>query len=179
MSIEAVNIWKSAGAGLGVLHHFNDNKKLNIAFDYLYYLNDYPANYDNITLLEESSTGKTEVVKSIKTTPIYFWIGKMDYSNRISTKLVFESGIKGSLSEFKNNVEVNRTNGSELIIDESFSNNTALNEKIFAAYGMLKWAPQKNWNIQGGIRYEFTDTYLSEDVNVVLTDRDYGNFFQV
>jgi hypothetical protein len=169
-----VNKWKSESSGLGLRHYFNDNQELYISLDYLYYHNDQKANYQIIP--EIYTEPETEFVNSIKKTPINFWIGIMDYSIRISSRFIFETGIKGTLSEFKNNVEVNRKNGSEHIIDETFTNNSALNEKIFAAYSLLKWSSQNNWSFQGGIRYEFTDTQLSEGLNK-LVDRKYGSFF--
>jgi hypothetical protein len=171
-----VNIWKSSSAGIGLTHNFNERHHINLMFDYLYYDNNNPSEFRNDRYLVGSSVIERELIEIHKETPIDFKIVNFDYSGKISQFLV-ETGIKGSWSEFTNDVRVTRNIEDVIFTDPAFTNTSALDEKILAAYFSLNWMLQNNWNISGGLRYEFTDTYLGVPGIPALVDKSYGDFF--
>lgn len=177
MKIEGLNIWKSSGAGLGLNHNFTEQQKLHLSVDYLYYLNNNPASYNNTRRNSNSPVTEKEMVGSKKRTPIHFRIAKLDYSNQFSPQFSMEAGLKGTLSDFTNDVKVTRMIENEMKTDPFFTSNSSLDEKIYAAYLMMKWNSSEKWNFHGGIRYEFTDTYLYTADDESLLDRRYGSLF--
>ncbi len=69
-----------------------------------------------------------------------------------------DTGVKGTLSRFTNKVSVMRLAEGEMKTDLEFTGSSNLDEKILAAYTSWKWQPNPNWGIQGGLRYEYTNT---------------------
>lgn len=177
MKIREINKWQSATGSLGIRHRLDDRQEINLSFDYLYYHNDNPSGYDNKTSLNESPATENEVIQVEKRTPIHFKIVNLDYTNNINAQLSMDAGVKGTLSQFTNDVSVMRLVEDEMIIDPAFTNRSNLDEKILAVYGSWKWQPHLEWSIQGGLRYEYTNTYLSTHEEGGVVDRAFGNFF--
>ncbi len=177
MKINGLDIWKSGGAGFGLNHRFTEQQELHLSVDYLYYLNNNPASYNNTRKNNNSPITENQLVISKKRTPIQFRIAKLDYSNQISPQFSMEAGLKGTLSGFTNDVKVTRMIENEMKTDPFFTSNSSLDEKIYAAYFMMKWNGGSKWNFHGGLRYEFTDTYLYTVNDECLLDRHYGNLF--
>lgn len=149
-----INIWKNGSAGTGFRHRFNDDHDINLMFDYLYYHNNNPNEYETERHGLDSPGTEWELIKTQKKTPIEFIIVNMDYTGKMSEQLSVEAGLKGSWSEFANDVSVTRITENETVVDPVFTNNSSLDEKIFAVYGMLSWKSEGSWNINGGLRYE-------------------------
>ena len=177
MSILEINKWQSASGSLGLKHQLDERQEINLSFDYLYYHNHNPSGYINETSLNKSPVSENEMIRVEKLTPINFKIANFDYTNNVSAKWSVDAGVKGTLSQFTNNVSVRRRVGDEMIIDPALTNLSNLDEKILAAYGAWQWQPHLNWSIQGGLRYEYTDTYLSTPEEDGVVDRQFGNLF--
>ncbi len=172
-----LNLWKSGSAGIGFIHNFNERHHINLMFDYLYYDNNNPSEFRNDRRIVDSSITERELIDIKKETPINFLIVNFDYSGKTSNQVLVETGIKGSWSEFTNDVRVTRNVEDVIFADPAFTNISTLDEKILAAYFSLNWMLQKNWNINGGLRYEFTDSYLGGPGIPALVDKSYGDFF--
>ena len=177
MSILEINKWQSATGSLGLRHQLDDRQDINLSFDYLYYHNNNPSSYINETSLNDLPVPENEIIQVEKLTPINFKIANFDYTNNFNTKLSMEAGVKGTLSQFINNVNVTRLVEGEMIIDRAFTNRSTLDERILAAYGSWKWQPHLDWSIHGGLRYEHTNTYLSTPEEKGVVDRSFGNLF--
>ena len=171
------NVWKSGGAGIGFNHAFNERHNINLMVDYLYYHNNNPSQFINERQIVGSSIIDNELIEIQKETPIDFRILNFDYSGKIWDQVLFETGIKGSWSEFTNEVRVTRNAEDEGIADPAFTSISSLEEKIYAAYFSLNWMLQNNWSLNGGLRYEFTDTHLGGPGIPALVDESYGNLF--
>ena len=63
------------------------------------------------------------------------------------------------------------------VIQNEYSNESLLDEYILAGYSQANFNVFKNFTVQAGLRYEFTDTYVSSGEEEVFVDREYGNFF--
>src|SRR5690606_32519613 len=126
------------------------------ALDYLYYDNDNPSSYYNRTFVNDSPEAAKELVNVGKITPIHFRIANLDYTNSVNEKHVIDAGAKVTLSQFTNDVLVERSVGEVVETDHDLSNSAALDERILGAYAMWRWNPDEHWSVEGGVRYEHT-----------------------
>lgn len=62
-------------------------------------------------------------------------------------------------------------------VNERYTNEADLTEKIGAVYLSGNWNPAEDLQINAGLRYEYTDSYLSTPDEQGLIDREYGNLF--
>ncbi|WP_372950929.1 TonB-dependent receptor [Mariniphaga sp.] len=176
-SERGINVWKNADIGTGLKHKFNDNQEIGLLFDYLYYHNNNPNEYNNERRINDSPVTETEQIKTNKKTPVEFLIAHIDYSGKFNEQFTLEAGLKGSWSEFTNDVRVTRITENKTIIDPLFTNFSSLDEKIFAVYGLMNWKLSETWKVNGGLRYELTDSYLGSPGKPAFLDKSYGNFF--
>ncbi len=170
------NIWMDAIIGIEIEHSFNEQHSVAAHFDYLYYVNDNPSNY-NITTQINTRAGSETSLKVTKDTPLNFKVSKVDYTNLLSEKLKLQAGVKASLSELENNVIVTDFKQEQWTINNRFTSLAQLKEDVWAGYVSLDWSISDKMKIYAGLRYEITDTYLSEGDIGGLVDREYGNFF--
>jgi hypothetical protein len=175
--VNEINRWQSATASLGIRHQLSEQQELNISLDYLYYHQRQPSDYTRQTTLNGSELSEEEFIEVDKQTPIHFEVGSIDYSNIVSETFSLEAGMKGSLSQFTNIVTTTRTIGGTTVIDPIFTSSATLDEKILAGYVSANWQPGIHWNLQGGLRYEYTDTYMATPEEEALVDREFGNYF--
>ena len=175
--VNEINRWQSATASLGIQHKLTDRQQLDVSLDYLYYHQQQPSSYLRNTVLNNAESTGEELLEVDKQTPIHFEVGSVDYSNTVSEVFSFEAGMKGSLSQFTNNVTTTRTVDGTTVIDPMFTNTSMLDEKILAGYSSFNWQPSSLWNLQGGLRYEYTDTYMATPEEAALVDREFGNYF--
>jgi len=175
MILHESNIWQSLNGSIGISHQLNERQEISFDFDYLYYVNDNPSQYDNAAVINNTQT--EELIDVTKDTPIDFMIAKLDYSNQLSEKFSFETGIKSTLSQFKNKVMVQSFIQNQWLMNGLLSNESTLDEKIIAGYVSWDWSPINNIKFNGGLRYEYTESYLSSIEEKGLIDRKFGNFF--
>lgn len=175
MILHENNIWQSLNGSAGVSHQINERQHISFDFDYLYYENNNPSQYDNTTIINQEQT--EEIIDVTKDTPISFMIAKLDYSNQMNEKFSFEVGAKSTFSHFKNNVMVQSFTQNQWSVNGLLSNESILEEKIMAGYISWNWDPLNNMKFNGGLRYEYTDSYLSSLEEKGLIDRKFGNFF--
>lgn len=176
MEFNESNIWKDAILGFGLQHQFNKQHSLDAHFDYLYFENDNPSIYDIHTQINDEKEEGT-ALKVTKDTPINFKVSKIDYTNLTNDKLKMQAGVKVSLSELENNVIVTDFEQEQWTVNNRFTNLAKLTEDVWASYVSFDWSISENLKIYSGLRYEFTNTYLSDGENTGLVDRKYGNLF--
>lgn len=168
MAIWEVNVWQSGTASLGIHHRLTEQQEISFSFDYLRYDNDNPSSYHNKTIGEDLEN----IILVNKVTPITFKVASFDYSNALRPGLTLEAGGKGTLSNFTNTVRIDRPLVGDVDLDAA-----TLDEKIVGAYASVQWEPSSDWQVQGGLRYEHTDSYLTSPSEGVLVDRSFGNLF--
>ena len=174
-----LNHWKSISANLNMQHDFREGNKLAVNFDYIYYNNNQPFHYHTSYYNNSKDFIYDDRKISTKSTPIGFWIGALDYSQKLGKKLVMETGVKGTVANFYNDLGVERLNQGILIIDSSLSAKYKLNENYTAAYASFDLAIDKNNKAKMGLRYEYTNSNLRDGNNNNIVDRHYGNLFPV
>jgi hypothetical protein len=168
MAIWEVNLWQSATASLGIHHRLAERQDISFSFDYLRYDNDNPSSYHNTTVGQVNE----DIILVDKETPISFRVASFDYSNTLRPGLTLESGAKATLSRFTNTVRVDRP-----VAGDTDLNAATLDERIMAAYASVQWEPAPEWQLSGGLRYEYTNSYLTSPSDGVLVDRSFGNLF--
>lgn len=177
MIVEEKNLWQSATASVAFQKKISARSAIGAGVDYLYYHNDNPSEYDNTALYLEGNIGEQSKIDLSKSTPIHFIIAKSDYRYDASDALTFESGIKTVVSTLDNDVLALQNEGDAWIVDPLFTSFSTLTEKIYAGYLSAKWQPIAAWQVNGGLRYEYTQTHISTPAERNLVDRRYGNLF--
>lgn len=163
------NVWRSATGSLGVQYQLNNKRRIDVAVDYLYYHNNNPSNY------VEDMPHANEISLS-KKTPIQFVVATANYVSAASTTFSWDAGVKVVSSSFDNHVQVQRLKDGEWTHDNQFSSSASVLERILAAYVATVWKSGKDWEVNAGLRYEYTHTNINiDDDEAVL--RQYGNFF--
>ncbi|NND62704.1 MAG: TonB-dependent receptor [Flavobacteriaceae bacterium] len=174
---DEINQLKHFGANYNIKHDFTENEFISFDIDYLFYEFDNPTNYSNMFFDADREFLMTELLRSGKETPITTWVGKLDYSNRLSDKLKIETGIKGTKSDFENDVSVENLINGDWISDPTLTNNSVLDETILAAYFAGDYTLDDKWSMKAGLRYEYTDSQLDTDTEGKVVDRQYGLWF--
>ena len=172
-----VNDWKNLSGNLNLQHTLSEQEKLTININYDYYKADNPDTYVNDYYDPGGSFLFDQKVASHKKTPITIWVSALDYSKKLSRQLDWEAGLKNTISQFNNNVRIDRLQQISWIIDESLSGQYQLKETVMAAYSSLRYAAGKKLNMKLGLRYEYTSTNLGSATQKNIVDRKYGQFF--
>ena len=144
--------------------------------DYLYYHNNNPSVYNNEIFHEQGNIVEFSKIDLQKKTPIHFFIGRIDYQFVKSPSFTFEAGVKAVASNFNNNVSVQRMINDEWTVDADFTSSSELTETLGAIYFSFNWLPAKRWQLNSGLRYEYTDTNGATPEQK-LFNRSYGYFF--
>ena len=177
MKIHESNIWQSATAGIGLQTKLDRQTEINFSIDYLYYHNDNPSRYNNNSFFEQNNINEESEIDLKKTTPIQFIIVSADYKHVYSPLFSVEAGIKGVTSSLTNNVLTQTLENNTWVTDPVFSSYSNLNEQVGAAYVSTKWNSGREWQINSGLRYEYTRTSIGTPTQKDLVDRKYGNLF--
>ena len=177
ISIHETNIWQGSTVSLGYHKKLNAKHEININTDYLYFNNDNPSQYSNEVLhgqVNETAISKIDLEKK---TPIKVFVARIDHQYIHSPLFSLEAGIKGVTSRLDNNVTVRNLVDEQLMIDSFFTSSSALHEQTGAAYISSKWKPATRWEINMGLRYEYTHTNISSSGQKNLVNRKYGYLF--
>ncbi len=166
---EELKKWESSQINFFAKYKFNQDDFVEISFDILRYENfqNWDGDFSNV-IFETPENIYTE-----KTSPFNIKVFKLDFESNFFSSVDYSGGIKFVKSDFinQNSVLV------DYIVDDLFTNESRLDEYIFAAYSQFNFDLSKKIKIQSGIRYEFTDTFVDSPSGEIFIDRDYGNFF--
>ena len=177
MKINESNVWKSATGSFGVQTRIDEKSDVSLSLDYLFYHNDNPSTYENAVVIEPANSQSFNNVDVDKTTPIRTFVAKMDYKNQISPSVLLEGGIKSVTSTLENNVLVQKLVAGLWVSDPMFTSYSMLDERIYAGYFSTKVQVDNQLQINGGIRYEYTQSVIRNRGEHDLTERRYGYFF--
>ena len=177
MKINESNVWKSATGSFGVQTRIDEKSEVSLSLDYLFFHNDNPSTYENAVIIEPTNSQSFNNVDVDKTTPIRTFVAKMDYKNQISPLVLLEGGIKSVTSTLDNNVLVQELVAGVWVPDPMFTSYSMLDERIYAGYFSTKVQVDNELQINGGIRYEYTQSVISSRGENDLTERRYGYFF--
>lgn len=176
MNIAESNIWESATGSIRAEWKCGEGSDLSVTLDYLYYSNDNPSTYRNALVHEQTGMQHASAIDLQKSTPIRFYVAKVDYQHRLSSSLAWEAGFKHVTSALHNNVVVRREVNGTWVTDALFTSFSTLNEQLYAAYASVT-GHYRRWIIDGGIRYERTRTLIDTRGQKDHLDRNFGNLF--
>lgn len=88
--------------------------------------------------------------------PDYSHVAQLDYSNRFNSHHLLEAGAKMSLShDRRDTYSADGADSGSAVIDEAGRVNVAQFRDIYAVYASYT-GNYGNWNVKGGLRYEYT-----------------------
>src|SRR5260221_702549 len=157
------NHWTNYGANVNLQHMFREGEKLSFNVDYLHYRDDNPVSYLNNYYDGEKNFLYQQQTRSSKLTPIRFWVNAADYSRQLGKKVNLEAGLKSTVSNFYNDVQIDRLNGNQWVVDPGLSAKYTLNENIEAAYASFNITADPKTELKAGLRYEYTNSNLGSD----------------
>ena len=177
IKVDEINHWQNLAGNLNLQHSFNDGESLSFDVDYLYYYNNQPANYytsyhdgSNKFLFQEQSFSE-------KLTPINVGVSSLNYSKRFSAALKMDLGVKGTLSQFDNDVTAAMVKNGIQVKDPSLTAKYRLEESIFAAFSSFDVKLNDKTSMKLGLRYEYTNSNLGTKEQANIVDRHYGRLF--
>ncbi len=174
-----LKVWQNISANFNVQHDFNENSRISVNLDYIYYQNDQPYDYYSAYYNNTGSFIYDLTKRSNKFTPINFCIGAIDYTQRIGKKLIVETGFKTTTAIFLNDLRVERYNQGIWSRDSSLSTRHKLNENYNAFYTSFDLSINSNTHAKFGFRYEYSNYNLKSITTKDIIDRHYGNLFPV
>ena len=177
MNINETNIWQSITGSVGLITKLTSKSEISLSADYLYYHNNNPSNYTNRFFDERNNINAQSDIALRKTTPIRFFVARVDYRYLASSSFTWEAGIKAVTSTLDNDVLTQHNVNDQWITDPVFSSYATLNEDIYAGYVSSRFRSGPGWEINGGIRYEYTRTVMSAPMGKHLVNRKYGYLF--
>ena len=174
---DEINHWRNAAGNFNISHTFSQGQKLTFNTDYLFFHDWNPTNYTNNYFDAGGMFTSSNQLRSGKETPINIAVATLDWTSKIGEKVNVETGIKGTLSRFTNDVYVDYLVNGIWEADPELTNDYKLEEQIGAAYASISFDIWEGTGVKAGLRYEHTDSYLSTETEAGIVDRNYGNFF--
>jgi hypothetical protein len=157
-------------------HAFKNDRSLNIDFDYLNRSYSQPQSYETDFFNERDELLYRENKYLTKDTPLEIYASKIDYTHLIGRRIYFETGLEAAYSDFINRtaLEIEKINGSS----ESFSTSAteSMEERIGAAYFLVRSEISEHFNLSGGLRYEYSSQEIEAE-NEKPEPRIYSNIF--
>lgn len=174
---DEINHWKHYMGNISIQHQFTENQKITANIDYLYYHDNNPVNYFTNVFEKSGELVSSEQSRSGKETPIRIWVGSIDYARKFNARVRMEAGVKGSSSNFENNVLIENFVQGQWFTDPSLSAEHVLNEDIAAAFTSFNINPDSKTEVKAGLRYEYTNSELADATGKTLVDRNFGKLF--
>lgn len=177
LQMSEMSKWIHGMGNLNLKHNFKEDEYLDLNIDYLNYYNDNPSDYTVENLNESGQFTAGEDIKVKKATPIDIVVGMGDYSKQLSKKVKWETGIKGTLTAFTNDVGVSYFRDGRWSPDPELTNKYSLAENISAAYTTFSFSFNEKTSLIAGLRYEYMNSVLDSETEKGIVDLHYGEFF--
>ena len=169
--------WKNIGINLNIQQDFGRGGKLSANLDYIYYRNAQPYAYYAAYYEPAGNLLYDQHMQSLKTTPLRFWIGALDYSQKLGKKVLLETGFKRTMDDLTNVLDVERLKQGGWNTDAGLSSDQHVKEDYTAVYTSFDLMPAAKTRIKAGLRYEYTNYNLGTKEGKDVVDRHYGNLF--
>jgi len=172
------NNWENLTYNLNFKHEFNNKGQLSLDADYAVWDNSSFQRNDNFYYRNEGNTTENPLlVRTHMDTEIEIKAVKTDYSAKVLGDWGLEAGLKSSKVSTDNTLDFNHLVDEQLVNDTSRSNQFQYDETIHAAYLNLSKKFNDSWQMQAGLRGEYTSS-LGYSVTLDSTaEREYFNLF--
>ncbi|HVU54735.1 MAG TPA: outer membrane beta-barrel family protein [Puia sp.] len=172
-----IKTWKNIGINLNMQQDFGGGGKLSANFDYIYYRNAQPYTYYAAYYRPDGNSLYDQHTQSLKITPLRFWIGALDYSQKLGKKVSWETGFKRTMDDLTNVLDVERLEQGGWKADAELSSDQQVKEDYTAVYTSFDLMPAAATRIKAGLRCEYTNYNLRTKDQKDVIDRHYGNLF--
>ena len=170
MNLIEDNYWESFQIDSYISYKFSDEKKVSFDFNYLKYQNDQPISY--LITNNQNPLFQRDLL-SKKSSPFDIKAYMLDYEDIILKNVNLSAGFKYVKSDFINENSLLEENK----IVDFFTSTSELDESVSAFYAQFDTKFNDNITFKSGIRFENTQTLVTDQVGNSLVDRNYGNFF--
>ncbi len=177
INVDELNVWNHLTSNIHFTHNFSNKSSLRLDLDYNWSKNNQPSSYQLDFNFPELNLSTVEMIDMTKVTPINMKVAGLDYTFQPSPSFKFEAGVKGTFSKFENEVEVLLTREGLTYRNEELSIFAFLEENILAGYMSAEWVINESSQVNGGLRFENTRTYISTATEKGVVDRNLDNFF--
>lgn len=170
--------WENLTYNLNYLHKF-DKEGREFTADADFASNSFTSdlNLDTRTLASSTTPGGSVASRRgyiPAKTDVY--IGKIDYTEPLGKSAKLESGLKSSVIHSDNNLKYDVLTNGNWVPDKTSSNHFRYKEQIHAGY--LNFQKEfKHFNIQAGLRGEYTRTQGHQITSDSLLNRNYFQLF--
>lgn len=157
--------WNDYTYAFSGVHKFNTEGK-NMSFDFEYETSKFRSNqFQSASNVDPSVANTINDRRGFIPSQLKVFTGKVDFVNPLKEKQTLEWGFKGSIKNNENPSVYEYNQNNEWIVDVNSTNHFEYKEQIYAAYANYKYQLDK-FNIQGGLRTEYTDiTILQKTLN--------------
>lgn len=169
--------WKNIGINLNTQQDLGGGARLSANLDYIYYRNAQPYEYYAAYYGPAGNLFYDQYTQSLKTTPLRFWIGALDYSQKLGKRASLETGFKRTLDDLTNVLDVQRLEQGSWKTDAGLSSDERVKEDYTAVYTSFDLLPVAATRIKAGLRYEYTNYNLGTKDQKDVIERHYGNLF--
>ncbi len=177
IDIYELNLWNHFTSNIHFTHHLSIKSSLRLDLDYNRSKNNNPSSYQLDFHYPELNLSTAEMIDITKETPIEMKVAGLDYTFQPSAAFKFEAGVKGTFSNFENDVEVHFMREGFTFRNDELSVLAFLEEDILAGYMSAEWIINESSQVNGGLRFENTRTYVSTATEKGVVDRNFGNYF--
>lgn len=157
-------------------HSFSQNSSLRLDYDHIGFKRENPTDYDVLRLYDDGS-GKSSDFISDTNTPLDINVFKADFNTSLSDKIDLETGVKTTLSKFRNDVVVSRQADNGFEEDGRFTDIFDMEEEIHAAYISSDWKLNPSLLLKAGLRYEYYRLDLGSAGQGQIVDQIQNNLF--
>lgn len=141
------------------VHKFNSEGK-NMSFDFEYETSKFRSNqFQSADNVDTSSSTVVNDRRGYIPSQLRVFTGKVDFTNPLKEKQSIEWGFKASLKNNDNPSVYEFYDNNQWVIDANSTNHFEYKEQIYAAYANYKYQVG-DFNIQGGLRSEYTAIYI-------------------
>ena len=154
-------------------HSFSEKTKLILDYDFIKFKRKNPTDYT----AEDIEIGTTQNFRSNATTPVTVHVVKADLELKPSEKISMQYGLKGTFSDFENQVVVAYEENDVFVQDPEFTDDYYLSEGIYAMYTNIDYEVGPKLSMNAGLRYEYYDLDLSSKNGGTITTREQGYLF--
>ncbi|PAM92064.1 TonB-dependent receptor [Flavobacterium sp. IR1] len=157
--------WNDYTYAFSGVHKFNTEGK-NMSFDFEYETSKFRSNqFQSASNVDPLVANTINDRRGFIPSQLKVFTGKVDFVNPLKEKQTLEWGFKGSIKNNENPSVYEYNQNNEWIVDVNSTNHFEYKEQIYAAYANYKYQLDK-FNIQGGLRTEYTDiTILQKTLN--------------
>jgi hypothetical protein len=158
-------------------HNLKGAQVLTANLDYIFYKDANTLSYLNNFYSGMGNFLYSDKVRSNKETPIKFWVGSVDYNNKLGKSIDVEGGIKATFSHFINDVKVERESQNTWTVDNEFTSKHTLIVSVLGDYASFNITISKKTLAKAGVRYEYTSSNLGSETKQNIIDKHYSNLF--